>query len=75
MSRASSRASWKSRPRSDAGAADHRLVVQSLEPAAAAKRIAVDDHLDPTIGPIAVDPDRLQQIVWHLVSNAIKFTP
>jgi signal transduction histidine kinase len=51
------------------------FVVQSLEPAASAKGIVVDTHLDPSIGPIAVDPDRLQQIGWHLVSNAIKFTP
>jgi signal transduction histidine kinase/CheY-like chemotaxis protein len=51
------------------------FVAHTLEPAAAAKGIAVVTHLDPMIGPIAVDPDRLQQIVWHLLSNAIKFTP
>jgi signal transduction histidine kinase len=51
------------------------FVLQSLEPAAAAKGIIVETHLDPAIGPLAVDPDRLQQIAWHLVSNAIKFTP
>ncbi len=49
--------------------------VQSLLPAAEAKRIRVETEFDSTIGPIAVDPERLQQIVWNLLSNAIKFTP
>jgi len=51
------------------------FVVQSMEAAAAAKGIRVETHLDQAIGPITVDPDRMQQITWHLVSNAIKFTP
>jgi signal transduction histidine kinase/CheY-like chemotaxis protein len=51
------------------------LVVRSLEPAATAKGIAVATELDAEIGPVWVDPDRFQQIAWHLVSNAIKFTP
>ena len=50
-------------------------VAHSLEPAAAAKGIAVTVQLNPAIDLIAVDPDRMQQIAWHLISNAIKFTP
>jgi signal transduction histidine kinase len=49
--------------------------VDSLRPAATAKQIALTVTLDRTLGHVAADPDRVQQIVWNLVSNAIKFTP
>jgi signal transduction histidine kinase/CheY-like chemotaxis protein len=49
--------------------------VESLRPAAEAKRITVDVAIDQTVPTLAADGGRLKQVVWNLVSNAIKFTP
>jgi signal transduction histidine kinase/CheY-like chemotaxis protein len=48
--------------------------VDSLRLAADAKHITIDLDLDSTLGPVAVDPDRVYKVVWNLMSNAIKFT-
>ena len=52
-----------------------RAAVDTLQLAANAKRISISLSLDSDAGAVVGDPDRLQQIIWNLVANAIKFTP
>jgi CheY-like chemotaxis protein len=49
--------------------------IDAVRPAAHAKRIEIAVGVDPDATRMVGDPDRIQQVIWNLAQNAIKFTP
>jgi CheY-like chemotaxis protein len=49
--------------------------METVRPAADAKGVMLGTTTHGSIGMIRGAPDRLQQVVWNLLMNAVKFTP
>ncbi|MEG4088995.1 PAS domain S-box protein [Microcoleus sp. Pol12B4] len=52
-----------------------KAAIETVSLAAEAKNIQIQTQLEPNVGDVLGDATRLQQVVWNLLTNAIKFTP
>jgi CheY-like chemotaxis protein/nitrogen-specific signal transduction histidine kinase len=52
-----------------------QTAIDVVRPAAEAKSITIESKFSSDIESITCDAQRLQQMVWNLLTNAVKFTP
>jgi PAS domain S-box-containing protein len=55
-----------------------RVIMNAMDavaPTAAAKEISITTSLTAGLGMVVIDATRIQQVIWNLLANAVKFTP
>ena len=50
------------------------VALSAIQPSADAKGVQLQQTIDPDLPTLFADPHRLQQVIWNLLANGVKFT-